>query len=243
MISCRRVRSSSARYVDGEMAADVRSAVDAHLATCRWCREAIAAEQCGREALVGCRRFFRERAAAHLGRAVVGTGGPPGRRLGRVRLAASLALVLVGIVSYSVLARGGTALAAQLAVDHIKCVRLFGARPSTQPPVAAAADWEQRHGWRVTLPAHAADQGFTFVTLRRCVHTGGTIAHALYRRGDHLVSFFIFPTNVQASGVLAIMGERASFWSQGGHTYAVVGAARDSAAELDRFVALARAAE
>ena len=57
------------------------------------------------------------------------------------------------------------------------------------------------------------------------------MAHALYRRGDQLVSLYIVPRDVPNEGVQEIMGERTAIWTQADRTYAVVGAG--SQAELD----------
>ena len=58
----------------------------------------------------------------------------------------------------------------------------------------------------------------------------GLMAHALYRRDEHLLSLFTLPRDVHTQGLLEIMGQRATFWSAGAHTYAIVGAASQAAA-------------
>jgi anti-sigma factor RsiW len=252
MTSCDRVLSRSTPYVDGELASAERAAIDRHLETCPACREAIDGERRGRALLVACR--FRLRACASGSRRDRGRSGGAGsgrRRWTRLPLAATMTVACVGALGYGLVSRNSTAIAAQLALDHLKCARLVsgqmipaqmgeGEGRAAERLAAATAAWEQRYGWRVTLPSDTArEQGFEFVTLRRCLHGQGYLAHALYRRGDHLVSLFVFPTSVQASGLLEIMGERASVWSNGAHTYAVIGTR--GAAEIDQLSTLVRA--
>jgi anti-sigma factor RsiW len=244
MTSCDHVLSRSTPYVDGELASAERAAIDRHLETCVACREAIDGERRGRALLVACR--FRLRACAPGSRRDRGR-----RRWRRLPLAATLALAGVVALGYGLVSRDSTAIAAQLTLDHLKCVRLVsgqavpgrtadGESHAAERLAAATAAWERTYGWRVTLPSERAhEQGFEFVTLRRCLHGQGYVAHALYRRGDHLLSLFVFPTSVQASGLLEIMGERASVWSNGAHTYAVIGT--KGAAEIDQLSTLVRA--
>lgn len=258
MISCEHVQALSTPYVDGELPAPQRAVVEAHLRTCSACREVVAGERQGRAALVACRLSLRgvsglcgtaraRGSAARSGRV------RPARRFGRLPVAATLGLVCVGVLGYGVLARNATAMAAQLTLDHLHCVSFVrpGGVPGGEVGVQLAAGsprpsdgdvaavWERTYGWRPALPESAAREGFTLVALRRCIHARGFVAHALYRRGDRLVSLYVFPGRVQPSGVLEIMGERASLWSHGAQSYAAIG----SAPELDRFVAVARAAQ
>jgi anti-sigma factor RsiW len=224
MTSCEHVHAVSTPYLDGELAAPARAAVDAHLRICAQCRGQLAAEREGRAALVACR--FSLRALK---------GRTPARRWRRAPLAAALAVLCGSVLAYGLFSRSTTVMAAQLTLDHLKCVR-FGSRPDVSGH-DAMREWERAYGWRAPLPDVPAHEGFTLIGVRRCLHGQGLVAHALYRRGAHVVSLYVFPDNVQVSGVLEIMGERASLWSHGAHTYAAVGAAD----ELDRFVSLARA--
>jgi anti-sigma factor RsiW len=170
----------------------------------------------------------------------------------RLPLAATLALAGAGVLAYGVFSHNATLVAAQLTLDHLKCIYLVSPARAPGPEVgeqveasaiqapadAAMAAWERTYGWRAVLPGDSSGAGFNLVAIRRCLHGQGFVAHALYRRGDHLVSLFVFRGDVQTAGVLAIMGERAAVWSQDAQTYAVIGA--NSPDELNRLVALTR---
>lgn len=258
-MTCEHVRALSTPYVDGELPPRARGAVEAHLAECPACRAAFACERQGRAAVAACRTSLRAVAGDRLTERLTSRAGAvprgPARqrgRLGRLPLAATLALVSASVLAYGVFSRNATLVAAQLTLDHLKCRYLVSpskapgaeigvqteAGPVRPPDRESMAAWERAYGWRASLPDEAAGAGFELVALRRCLHGQGFVAHALYRRGDHLVSLFVFPSNVQAAGVLAIMGQRAALWSNGAHTYAAVGAATPD--ELERFVTLTK---
>ena len=55
---------------------------------------------------------------------------------------------------------------------------------------------------------------------------------------SRLLSVFVLPREVQTAGLQEIMGQRASFWSSGSHSYAIVGAV--IAAELEEFQRFAK---
>jgi anti-sigma factor RsiW len=254
MISCEDVQALSTPYVDGELPARQRGAVEAHLRTCTACREVLAGERQGRAALAACRLSLRGVSGLCATARARGPAMRSGaRRFVRLPVAATIGLVCVGVFGYGVLSRNAAAMAAQLTLDHLHCVSfvLPSGVPGREVGVQLAAGsahpsdrdveavWERTYGWRPALPESAAREGFTLVALRRCVHARGFVAHALYRRGDRLISLYVFPGSVQPSGVLEIMGERASLWSHGAQSYAAIG----SAPELDRFVAVTRAAQ
>jgi anti-sigma factor RsiW len=178
-------------------------------------------------------------AAASHGAAPRGSEPAPHRswlRWAPVSLIATAALVVVGVFVYSNFL-GGPALAAQLARDHIRCAGIVGGRAPADPE-AQKASWKQRLGWSVDVPTFSPGDELQFVQLRRCIHDKNVnMAHILYRRGGRLLSLFVMPEPEPNHSELEAAGERTVIWSQGGRTYAVVGA--NSSAELhelaDRF--------
>lgn len=261
MKNCQDLEPLLTPYVDGEATAEQRAAIEAHLAACSTCREFADAEAHARDLVKACREqlitpaparlhqkcadLARKEAAAAASKA----GGPaiapqPGDarprgswlRWAPVSLLATAALVIVGVFAYSNIV-GGPALAAQLAKDHIRCTGIVGGRAPADP-VAQKATWQQRLGWSVDVPTFSASDDLQFVQLRRCIHDKNVnMAHILYRRGGRLLSLFVMPEPEPNHGELEAAGERTVIWSQGGRTYAVVGA--NSSAELhelaDRF--------
>jgi anti-sigma factor RsiW len=136
--------------------------------------------------------------------------------------AAALVIALSGIVAVGALAPRGSALAAQLTVDHLKCKLLAGkdARPS---PAAVAVEWEERRGWHIEVPPPSADDRLELVALRRCLFSDGEMAHLVYLQGGRPVSVFILPHERQSAPEVEIMGHETVTWSRNGRTYAVVG--------------------
>ncbi len=150
---------------------------------------------------------------------------------------ATLVLVVAGVFAYSIISNRGTALAAQLAADHVRCAGLVGERAPADVATSQAT-WKQRLGWPVQVPTFTAGDDLQFVQLRRCMHGRNVdMAHILYRRRGRLLSLFVMPEHERDHDELTVKGQRTVIWSQGGRTYAVVGA--NSSAELqelaDRF--------
>src|SRR5262249_28235128 len=150
MTKCEDLEPLLTPYVDGEATAEQRAAIEAHFAGCPSCREYADAEAHARELLRACRDRLvtpapvrlhqkcadlvrQEQSAAQsapqaaappaLPRALTvpsaGRRALPWLRWAPVSLLATAALVVIGIFAYS--AYRGTALAAQLAADHIYC--------------------------------------------------------------------------------------------------------------------------
>jgi anti-sigma factor RsiW len=162
---------------------------------------------------------------------------PIWRRWAPMSLVATVALVVAGVFGYSLLSNRGTALAAQLASDHIRCVGIVGDRAPADP-ATSQTNWKQRAGWTVDVPTFPPGDELQFVQLRRCLHGEGILmGHILYRRRGRLVSLFVMPEREPSHREIVIRGQRTVIWSQGGRTYAVVGAnSSDELQELaDRF--------
>jgi anti-sigma factor RsiW len=140
-----------------------------------------------------------------------------------VSLAATLMLAVAGVLVFGLVSGRGTALAAQLAEDHLRCLRAVSRRApadSTQ----MAERWQKSRGWFVKVPGTSRKDDMEFIALRRCFHGDRQeLAHALYRHKGRIVSLFIFPDDDSGRRAnLEIMGQREVIWSQGGRSYAVV---------------------
>jgi len=266
MKNCQDLEPLLTPYVDGEATADQRAAIEVHLAACPTCREFADAEAHARELVKQCRDqlitpaparlhqkcadLARQEAAAAASASASArasaAGAPRGAepspraswlRWAPVSLLATAALVIVGVFLYSYIGPGGTALAAQLAKDHVRCTGIVGGRAPGDPEQQKAT-WKQRLGWSVDVPTFSPGDELQFVQLRRCIHDKNVnMAHILYRRGGRLLSLFVMPEPEPNHSEFEVAGERTVIWSQGGRTYAVVGA--NSSAELhelaDRF--------
>lgn len=172
-------------------------------------------------------------AGAFAGARAAAASGGWRRWAAPLSLAATLLLVVAGILLYGQVAQRSTAYASQLAQDHVRCMRLFG----TQKPSDSAEQatlWQRTRGWRVPLPASSPADQIEFVMLRRCLSTQGTVAHALYRHQGQLVSLYIAQRGDQRADVQQVMGQQTCVWNQDGYSFAVVGA--ESPEDMARLV-------
>jgi anti-sigma factor RsiW len=254
MNNCQDLEPLLAPYVDGEATAEQRAVIEAHLAKCLTCREYAEAETHARELLRACRDQLQTPAPARLHQKCADIArreaqeraareaqtrrrpAPVGwQRWAPLSLVATIVLAVVAVFAYGVLSPRGTALAAQLVADHVRCATIVGDRAPNDPSVSST-DWKTRRGWFVKVPVFADADHLQFVQLRRCFHGQRVeMAHVVYRRDGRLLSLFIMPEHESASpGEIDAMGQRTSIWSQGGRTYAVVGA--NSTEELQELV-------
>jgi anti-sigma factor RsiW len=248
MSNCQDLEPLFTPYVDGEATAEQRAAIEAHLASCPHCRDCAEAEKHARELVQACRdhlltpapprlhRKCAELAAERSAPAAV-TPPPVWRRWAPLSLVATVVLVVAGVFGYSLLSNRGAVLAAQLANDHIRCAGIVGDRAPADVDVSKK-NWQQRLGWTVDVPIFPAGDELQFVQLRRCLHGQDVImGHILYRRRGRLLSLFVMPEREPSQRELMVKGQRTVIWSQGGRTYAVVGAnSSDELQELaDRF--------
>jgi anti-sigma factor RsiW len=226
--TCRDVEARLTPYVDGESSEDVRRAMDAHLTACPPCREDAAAERSGRELIREHREMLRAaapdalraRCAAHVQprtRAIV-------RRWVPLSLAATLLLAAAGATIFSVTSPV-EALAAGLALDHMKCFRVC----DTDHPMDAStveSAWEKREGWSIVVPRSEPAQQLELVNVRRCLSTDGLAAHLLYRWRGQPLSLFVLPHAFDGEHVVEELGHQTAVWTDGGRTYAVVAPGR-----------------
>ena len=253
MADCREIEQQLAPYVDGEGIAD-RAAVEAHLQRCPPCRTRVAAERAARELLYarqkdlrGCAPDgLRHRCAAQ--RAVAGDGARS--RVRRVLMPLSLAATIVLAVGAVFLFGIGSSVetyAAQLAVDHVKCVQ-FPPERAPLDPASVGRSWEAENGWRLELRPASDEARLELIGIRRCGSTRGRVAHLFYRWRGEPVSVYVL-NSVLDAGLQAVadrhshasvtkLGERALIWTDHGRTYAVV--ARKRTPDLEQIAARVR---
>jgi anti-sigma factor RsiW len=137
--------------------------------------------------------------------------------------AAAVLLAVAGIVAAGALAPRGGVLAAQLALDHLKCLVIAHAEPHVE-----AADveqqWQAARGWAIKVPPSSAAHGLRLVGLRTCLFHEGQMAHVLYEHAGHRVSLFVMPQHESPETALAVFGQQTRTWSHDGRTYALVAA-------------------
>lgn len=249
MKSCRDIQPLLAAYVDGEGSPADRSAVQAHLDSCAPCRDAACGERTARDVVAACRDRLRAAAPDALrARCATGAGGalpsgarwrPGWRTVVPLSLAASILLAVSGVFVYSAVNQV-EALAAQMAVDHAKCIRIASHAPGDH--TADEARWALAHGWSVQAPASTAEHDLEFITIRQCFVTDGRTAHMMYKWRGQPLSVYVVPKALDAIGrerITERFGYNATLWSDGGRTYVVVADARPQ--EMEPVIRYVRA--
>lgn len=202
-----------------------------HLAECGACERSLRLER-------EMHALLRARAASLQGRAPdalrdrlaaqVGQRRPATRRWIPLRMpvAATVLLALLGVMTYGLTSASSTVLAAQLALDHLKCVRLVA--PGTAiNPVQAVKDWAEKYQWAPRMPAAPTGRKASLVGVRRCLYGHGHLAHLLYDVEGHTVSMFVMPRSEYPLGATPerhdFLGQHAEVWASGDQSFAVVG--------------------
>ena len=237
---CQQIEPLFAAYVDDEAGTSERATVDAHLRACPPCRDRIAGERAAREVLHARRSGLRPCASQALRARCAAQCVSPAVRSGlltrRALIPLSLAAAVLLAVSSSLFFFGNTVevLAAQLAVDHVKCFQFApdrAARPVGVDPLAEAKSWETKYGWPLKVPASAASEELELIGVRRCLSSEGRVAHMMYRWHGQPLSVFVVNSRVRSGRrgqpaeiekSVSKMGENAVIWSRGDRTYAVV---------------------
>jgi anti-sigma factor RsiW len=219
-------------YLDAEAGAGDRQAVDAHVRVCRPCARRVAAEQTARRVVmvkaaslsVTAPDALRQRCAAL---APASKGERRWALLGwRAVSLVTASLVVVGLAGtlvYAVVTHSPTVLAAELALDHVKCFALFEPRVAGADAASVASQLEADYGWRLDVPASSVADRLTLIGARRCLSTDGRVAHVLYRHNGKPVSLFMIPGTARAESRIAVAGHVARIWTRGDTTYVMVG--------------------
>lgn len=230
MDACRDINPLVTRLADDKATDAERGRVERHAGECPACRRQLHAE---REA----RRLVMDRSIALVGHAPLGLrarcaaartpAAQPARRplplLSRagwpMALAATLLLAVAGSAFYGLVINPSKAVAAQLALDHLKCFMLFD-EPSGLSPADVQRELKARHGIDIVLPTGQAAEGLTLVGGRRCIYLDGSLAHLLYRKGEARVSLFVLPIGEKLGQTeLDVLGYSAVAFTKGGRTW------------------------
>jgi len=233
-MDCKQIEGSLPAVADGGASPEQQITVTRHLESCAACRHALQAQTTARAVL--------QARAAH-----VSVTAPPGLRTrilataraerpeaasvlswrGRLTAfaaAAVLMLTLGAALLPIVTERSTVVLAAQMALDHLKCFMIDG---DGDGPAISKADAEativREYGWRASVPASA--EGVELLAVRHCLYGDGMAAHLLYRVQGQPVSLFIMPGLVRPPAELSVLGHDELVWTQGDRTYMLVSAA------------------
>ena len=141
------------------------------------------------------------------------------RRWAPLSLAATVLLAVAGVFVFGLNDRV-EALAASLAVDHVKCFKVSGGGHVDAP--VAEKKWLDDQGWSVVVPPASPAEQLTLVDVRRCFSTDGRAAHMMYSWRGAPLSLYVLPENVRRDRVVQKVGQQAVIWCANNRTYAVV---------------------
>lgn len=234
MRSCRDVELLLTAYVDGEASDADRAIVAAHLAACAPCRHDVARQSVARTVVRARAVAFAPSAPASLRARCAPAAAPAGPRVLPWAIAASVLAAPFLLVTLTT--RSATVLAAQLAVDHVKCFEFPG---SPNPDAhALEARLASGFGWNMIVPPGSVAAGLSLVTARRCLYADGRIAHLMYRHHDRPVSLYVLPNTERLPEEVRVMGYEAIVWSTDRRAYVLMG--REPRVELEQIAAYVR---
>ena len=263
-MTCKTLDPVVTPYIDGELGAADRAAVDAHLRVCASCHSRVEAERIVRETLRGRRAALKqERAPAGLrarcalsagaARALLSDAPRPGRawlksaaipretgsRLRALALAASLVLVVGGAFVYELTDRSVRVMAAELTADHLKCFAVNHLLGTHQETAEVEGSIASGFGAPLHLPEQPERAGLELVGERLCLYGQGRVAHIMYLHHGNPVSVFMLPGTMRPEEVVDVMGHEAVVWSAGGRTFVLI--AREPRAEIEQMASFVHA--
>ena len=227
-MDCRDIVPRLAGLADDETQAP-EPAVARHLAECPACRHQLQVQR-DVHGLLRARAVSLQGRAPEALRARLMTTGSARRQARwwavRMPVTATVTLALTGVLLYGATGSSSTLLAAQLALDHMKCVRLHGSHAGIDA-AQATRDWNARYGWTPRLPAAPRTSAATLIGVRRCLYGHGHVVHLLYDVEGRVVSLFVMPREAHPAGETptahGFLGQQAAVWSKGDQSFALVG--------------------
>jgi anti-sigma factor RsiW len=245
--SCGEIDERLAPYVDGEDTPSTHRAVEAHLRACPVCERAVRDERAARDMLHEHRdalvRHAPEALRARCRQAAAGVQLPPYgsrapardlasagavvprrpsalRRWAPLSVAATLLLAVAGVIVFGLNDRV-QALAASLAVDHVKCFRINGTA-SEADAQDSERTWQEHQGWPIVVPQPALSHQLKLVGVRLCLSSDGRVAHMMYTWGGEPLSVYVLQADAGRDDTIHRMGAQEIIWRANHRTYAIV---------------------
>jgi hypothetical protein len=230
-MTCSQIEERLPAYVEDESRDAV---IAAHLESCASCRASAHAQSVARTILRAraadlasiAPLGLRNRVIANLPQDLKTSRPQDLGWTGRLSAFAAAAMVVltIGAVLLPIATVRSTALlAAQLALDHLKCFTIDG--DADGQPIAKAdaeAVLQRDYGIAAAVPASAESERLELLAVRRCLYGDGLAAHLLYRVNDEPVSLFIIPGLTRPAAELSLFGHDEVVWTQGDRTYMLV---------------------
>jgi anti-sigma factor RsiW len=250
MSSCASIDPLVTPYVDGELGEKDREALERHLRACPPCRTRVDHERAVHELVTDRRRQLtssRASSALHArcagactASAAVAGAAPAWRpRAVPLALAATLVVVVAGAFAYPLTMRSSRLMAAELAVDHMKCALFNNVLGTQHAPSLVESSLAADFGWPARLPEDPGRAGLELIGERTCLYGGGRVAHLMYRHGGRAVSVFMLPNDDRKDEVVSVLGHQAVVWSVGNRAFVLV--AREPIEEAERMASFVRA--
>ncbi len=242
-MTCQECAGYLQSYCDGELETSQMLEVEAHLQACPSCRGAVEAERAFREELRS--KLSREPVPPHVAEelrsALTKASHPPapGRRAPLLAVAASVLLVVGGVLGYVIGESDSKAevspLVMELVREHMEVTLRENPAELSSKDTHQVAFWVQgRIGHAVQVPDYSA----TGVHLLggRVTELGGRRAgYIVYEKGRNIISLFAFPRyeaslsglqEIRRNGRTFLTGEylmkQILLWKSGEMTYALV---------------------
>ena len=157
---------------------------------------------------------------------------------------AGLASPVVFLVVDGVFALGLTeksqALAFQMTLDHLACLRL-GHQPVSAEAATVEQQWPTTAGWPLRVAASTDDPPLRLRGVRRCAVIDGRVAHLMYEWQGQPLSVYVLPSDaVRGTANVRRFGHDAAIWADNGRTYVVLARAQ-LRPEFDRVVRYVKA--
>lgn len=231
-MACEEMDLMLAAYVDGLAVPEDRRHVETHIKACPACRQDLEVQMAMRQALAAHGRSTAPLVPPGLATrisAVLAAEQKPvadgwwGVRLSAFAAAALVVLAVSAVALPVITGRSTVVLAAQLALDHLKCFTIEPHNHGESVTVAEAeAELKREYGWDLPVPPTAGAADGHLVAVRRCIYGDGRAAHLLYTVGGVPVSLFILPGVERPMADLALLGQSEVVWNQNGRTYMLV---------------------
>ena len=150
-----------------------------------------------------------------------------------------LILTLGAILLPVVTIRSTAVLAAQLALDHLKCFTIEGDADG-EPIAKEAAESTLKNEFDLTVnvPPSLASDHLELMAVRRCLYGDGRAAHLMYRLNGEPVSLFVVPGLARPAAELSLFGHDQLVWTEGDRTYVLVarGGTREDLARVAPYL-------
>jgi hypothetical protein len=152
-------------------------------------------------------------------------------RLSAFATAAIVVLTLGAVLLPVATIRSTAVLAAQLALDHLKCFTIEGdADGAPISKAQAEAALRDEFDLIVAVPPSLEAEKLELMAVRRCLYGDGRAAHLMYRLDGEPVSLFVIPGLTRPAAQMSLFGHDQVVWTQGDRTYMLVagGGSRDA---------------